>query len=124
SFPREGTVRTPEPVNTPVLSLIAPPQWNPAEPLKVKVEADNLNSGQVIELGLDRDNDGKFSKLNGEILEFPGDRQLRLLFNPTYPGGALQLKPEVKDWSAEFDVAEVFGPRNLRVRLFKNAAEA
>ena len=123
SFPREGTESTPDRVNTPIVRLLAPQLWNPAEPLPVKVEADNLDQ-QVVELSFDRDNDGKFSKLNGEIFDFPGDRQQRMLFDPTYPGGAFHLKPEVKDWSAAFDVAEVFGPRTLRVRLLKNATEA
>ena len=120
TFPREGTESSPEPVNTPVVRLLAPRQADPAKPLGVTVEADNLGE-QVVELGFDRDGDGKFSKLNGEILDFAGNRQLMIFANPAYPGGAIQLKPEIKDWSAAFDVAEVFGPRTLRVRLLKDA---
>jgi hypothetical protein len=123
TFPREGTESTPEQVNTPVVRLLAPKQANPGQPVKVTVEADNLGQ-QVVELGLDADNDGKFSKLNGEIVDFTGNRMVKLLVNPAFPGGALQLKPEVRDWSHEFELAEVFGKRTMRVRLLKNADEA
>jgi hypothetical protein len=124
SFAREGTdVSLPEIVTSPVLHLLAPSEWNPAQPLPVTIQADNL-ADQVIELGFDRDADTKFSRANGEIVNFAGNRRVTLLFNPTYPGGALQLKPEVKDWGTELEVAETFGSRNLRVRLMKNEAEA
>jgi hypothetical protein len=123
TFPREGTESTPEAVNTPVVRLIAPKQANPGQPVKVTVEADNLGE-QVIELGLDRDADGKFSKANGEIVDFAGNRQVKMFFNPAFPGGALQLKPELKDWTHNFEMEEVFGARTLRARLLKNADEA
>src|SRR5262249_25599928 len=109
-------------VNTPVVRLLAPKQANPGQPLKVTVEADNLGA-QVVELGLDADNDGTFSKLNGEVVEFAGNRMVKMLVNPAFPGGPVQLKPEARDWSKEYEMAEVFGPRTLRVRLLKDATQ-
>ncbi len=112
TFSRTGT-STGARINSPVVTLVAPHFWNPAKQLPVKLEADNLDEQEVLELGFDRDGDGDFSKLNGEIYTFTGNRLLRLSFNPAFPGGALQLKPEVMDWTSDLDVKDVFGSRVL-----------
>ena len=70
TFSRTGT-GTAARVNSPVVTLIAPRAWNPAKPLPVKLEADNLDEQEVLELGFDRDGDGNFSKLNGETQTSP-----------------------------------------------------
>jgi hypothetical protein len=81
----------------------------------VGIEADNLPADAEIQLGLYRDAD--FKELDGDLLTFKGDRQQRLFFNPAGPGGALEFKTEVSDWTTGLETAKIFGERHLRLQL-------
>jgi hypothetical protein len=122
TFPFAGNESEPQLVYSPLIRLFYPKLANPGEPVKLKVEVDNLGE-EVVEVGIDRDDDTKFSKLNGELEFIAGNRQLKMLINPAFPGGALQLKPEMSDWKKDWELADVVGKRNIQVRLLQDAVQ-
>jgi hypothetical protein len=125
TFPRGGVTESElDVVGRPLARLNAAPSADPAKPYVVLAEVDNAPAEAVVEFGLDRDGDGKFEKKSGEIVTpGSGNRRTQMLFNPAYPEGALELKAVVTDWSTKFDVAEIFGPRLVRLRLLQDASE-
>ena len=123
TFPSdEGQPGKPTPVNAALVRLDAPAVANPGAPLPIGLEVDNA-AGALVELGFDRDNDGKFQDANDEIMTFPGSRRVRMLVGGAGPGGCLLLQPEVKDWAAELDTTGVAGQRTLRVRVLRDGAD-
>ncbi len=121
TFPQGNTPSTPARIIQPVLGLDAPKFAVPSATFKIGVEVDNAPPGTVAEFGIDRDGDGKFD--DGEIVKFVGDRKESLLINLFGPAGALLLKADVRDWTADLDLTEVYGPRALRLRLLDKQGE-
>jgi hypothetical protein len=105
----------PRRIDDAILRLNAAPAAVPGAPSKVGVEVDNATADTVAELGLYRDD--RFEQLEGELLQFRGDRRVRMSFSPAGPNGALLFKPAVEDWTTDLETAEIYGPRRLRLRL-------
>ncbi len=106
--------------------LRAPHVADPGKPYQVEIELDNAGAANVLELGLNRDADpaNKFKRNSGELIVLGhGDRQEKLFVNAAFPGGALQLKRTVADWSTALDVAGINGRRDLRFRLLSKRAD-
>lgn len=131
-YPRAFTFRvtnTPEEKNElkevpgPILRLLAAPVAATGGPSKVGFEADLVNPGSKIELGLYRDDSFKPEKRDGKLLEFPGGRKELVLFSPA-AGGGLLFTTEVAEWTTNVDTAKVFGGRILRMRLIDPAGQA
>ena len=104
--------------NIPTVRLVAPEAANPGAPLPVTVQLD-LNgpvAGQKVALAFDRGNDQTYSEENGDLVMFPGDRDVRMLVGVS-PEGALLLQPQVQDWKKTWDVSNVFGSRTLQVQV-------
>ncbi|HVS35600.1 MAG TPA: carboxypeptidase-like regulatory domain-containing protein [Gemmataceae bacterium] len=129
TFPASGIEGKVETFDNPLVRLIAPPFADPNAPYPVTLEADNIGN-RLLELGVDRNGDGKFLEANNEIYDFSqypltgkpatttgGDRKVHMLFSPAGPAGSLLLQPVVEDWKADLDLKGIDGPRELRVRL-------
>src|SRR5207253_8825860 len=75
----------------------------PASPsYPARVEVDNAPSGlNLLEVGFDRDNDGRFDE--NEIKTLRGHREMHVRLPAFAPDGVLSFKTEVRDWSTTFD---------------------
>jgi hypothetical protein len=126
TFPRGGqTTSTLNRVDLAAARMKFAPGADPSKPYPVSFEIDNTDPKTAIELGLDRDAGQDFNRQAGEIVIVgTGDRKQQILINPAFPAHALQLKRLVSDWETKLDVAEIYGPRLLRLRLLVNEAEA
>jgi hypothetical protein len=131
-YPRAFTFRvtnTPEQKNEPkeetgpILRLQAAPVAAAGGPSKVGFEADYVNPGSKVELGLYRDDTFAPEKLDGKLLEFAGGRKERIFFSPS-PNGGLLFTTEVGEWTTDLDTAKVFGGRLLRLRLIDAKGQA
>jgi hypothetical protein len=87
----------------------------------VKLEVDNAPASGVIELGFDRNGDGKFEE--AELARFRGDRKHQIFFNKAGPAGELVFRTAVQDWGAALDAAETYNRRLLRLRLYRPLKE-
>ena len=100
------------------------PHWqvfNRPEPrCPVRLEVDNADYDRVVEVGLDRDGDGKFS--DDEIVRLAGCRQQQVSVRPDPEGGAAFVS-RVRDWDTAIDSDNVFGKHDLRVRLLPPGPE-
>lgn len=114
-------VSEPKRIDDAILRLDAARALVPGAASKVRIEVDNAPADAAAELGLYRNR--KFDVAEGEIMEFSGDRQVRLAFNPNGPNGALLFKSVVSDWSPGLDTAEIFGTRALRLRLVRSTKD-
>jgi hypothetical protein len=135
TFLRSGITKSDlDQIRIPVARLKAAPSADPAKPYPVAVELDNATPefdkdgkviiGPVVEIGLDRDGNGKFEKKSGEVIPLGiGNRLEQMFFNPAFPNGAFQFKSIVTDWSTNLDVAGIYGPRLVRLRLVKDETE-
>jgi hypothetical protein len=126
TFPRRGeTTSELTRVDVAAARMKFAPGADPSKPYPVSFEIDNTDPKTAIELGLDRDASQDFNRQAGEIVIVgTGDRKQQLQVNPAFPGHALQLKRLISDWDTKLDVAEIYGPRLLRLRLLENEAEA
>ena len=98
--------------------LRAPLYALPSEKFKIGLEMDGgLDVGQV-EVGLDRT--GK--KEQFQVQTFPSLRKQKVQLSVS-PTGELVWQTEVRDWEAEFDTADVFGPVWFRVRVLSGTRE-
>src|SRR5207244_1166704 len=90
----------------------------PASPsYPARVEVDNAPSGlNLLEVGFDRDNDGRFDE--NEIKTLRGHREMHVRLPAFAPDGVLSFKTEVRDWTTTFDITEVYNTHTVRVRLF------
>jgi hypothetical protein len=121
TFFRDGaTPGTPKVPQEPIMRLIAPAVASPDQPLPVKLEVDNTQPGDIVELGFDRDGDGKFDPANDEIIEVKGDRAMSLFVGASAADGGLLLQPKVADHVVPVDVGQVNGRRMLRLRLMRD----
>jgi hypothetical protein len=110
---REGTV-TPRPILAPVLRLNARRFAAPGA-FPIRLEVDNAPRSEVIvEVGLDRDNDGQLAE--EELRKLVGPRQQRVTVAAESAGG-LRFKTEVRDWALSLDAAGLLGERVLQARL-------
>jgi hypothetical protein len=108
-------------VTAPSLRLIAPQAVEPGPAVPVKVEADNLQAEDVVEVAVGRDAAGRFEVENDQVYRFRGDRAVRYRVAPSAPGGGLLLQAETRDHVATFDLRGVFGKRLLRLRVLRGA---
>ena len=97
------------------IRLVADPSAASGPAAKVGIEADNVPNDAVIEVGLYRDQ--QFTKLEGDLLRFSGDRRQRMFFAPGGANGALTFVTDVSDWTTGIETAKIFGDRYLRLRL-------
>ena len=120
-FTPEGELaETLQEIKVPAMRLMAPAAADPSKKIPVGIEVDNAEDDDVAELALGRVRDEKFKAENEELVRhFSGNREQVLLLSPKGPGGALLLKAQLRDWSAELDAKDIFGPRDLRLALLR-----
>ncbi len=114
---KQASRSEPEPLDKPQARLTVPVAANPAEPCPVHMEIDNIDRTALVELGLDRDNNGEFKEEDGEIDIFRGERKIHLFLNAAVPEGCLLLRPDAEDWSDKLDVKGIVGKRTVRLRV-------
>ncbi len=121
TFAASGGKRTPRLVEEPVLRLTPPVASQPVASMPVALEADNLPRGGRLELGFDRNNDHVFSPKQNELTLLPGGR--RNTYSFALANGAVRLKGTAEDWVLPLDTTDVFGRRDLRLRLLNAAGQ-
>jgi hypothetical protein len=117
TFAPDGQPTDPQRIEKPVLRLVADPYTRASAKYRMTAEADNVQEGWVVELGLDRDDDKQFVANQGEVVRFPNGRETRYFFSPVGPHGGLVAEASVRDWSWEPDLSGLFGKRALRLQL-------
>lgn len=120
SFPREGIASEPQRIDIPILGIVAPAFGVPSAQFAIGVEVDNAKPDEVAELeilAVSLNQNEELDQKPISLARFNGDRRLNLLFNPVGPNGGLLFKPEIRDWSVEQDLSEVYGKRTFRLRL-------
>jgi len=121
TFAASGRKRTPRQVDEPVLRLTPPRASQPVASMPVGLEADNLPRGGRLELGFDRNNDRVFNPKQNEITLLGGARRHAYAF--ALADGAVRLQGTAEDWVVPLDTTDVFGRRDLRLRLLSAAGQ-
>ncbi len=95
----------------------APRYAKPIAKFDVPLEIDGPISGEYkVRVGLDRTGDTDIEDMPAsDLREYVGLRQQKLVFSVS-PEGELICQPEVRDWTPQFDTADIFG-RNVKIRV-------
>jgi hypothetical protein len=109
----------PERVTAEILNLDARRYAPPDSDYPVRLEVDNTETDIAVELGLDRDKDGRFAP--DEVLLRRGHREQHVWLRPLSTGGSLEFNTAVRDWEIKPDTLGLYGERELRARLFDSA---
>jgi hypothetical protein len=121
TFAAEGGKRTPTEARDIILRLNAPPASQPVEKCKVGLEVDNAPANAIVELGLDRNDDGQFVGKQNELRQLIGNREQKFSFSVAGPDNSLLLKADARDWLLELNTTAIFGTRKLRLRVLSPA---
>jgi hypothetical protein len=123
TFARAGTRPVPQLLTRESLRLDLPAAADPRSPIRVTLEADNLEQPgeerlllEVLSRVARNDREPPLEQFS-LLSEFRGERSERLTYAPGGPHGGLLFRPEVKDWSTELDLSHSYGPTVLRLRL-------
>lgn len=90
----------------------------PVEKVNLHVLVDDAPSADVrLEVGVDRNRDGKYEEKLGEVIPLEGERQQLVSAALATPEGAVLFKTEVRYWQVPVETAGVFGKLPYRVRV-------
>jgi hypothetical protein len=128
TFARSGTVVNADPIRNPCVVFVAPKYFDPTQKVPVQLEVDNLARADEytarIQVDLvKRARPGKAAPAEAAdagstIVEYRGERQKTLHFTAGGPNGGLVFLPKLTDRETKLDLSSVYGPAQLRVRLF------
>jgi hypothetical protein len=122
TFAPSGTRPRPQERSKESLRLDVPPAADPRKPLRVVIEADNLEQPADARLVLD-----VLTVVMGDptmpqeqfspLAEFRGERNVQMFYAAGGRQGGLRFRAEVTDWITEQDLGGLHGPATLRLRL-------
>jgi hypothetical protein len=108
-----------EPITDIPIVRVKAVEFSPArDKLPITLMIDEAPRGVTVEVGLDRNGDGKIDDEDEKRI-LPGPRQEKLTVRPN-SDGSLTFTTEVRDWTLELDVAGLFGKTTLLVQLRKD----
>jgi hypothetical protein len=127
TFTATGTPKPGTPYTKPYLKIRAPKYADSRKPVHVDIEADNLK-GQELALEVlappsKRDGAPKEPPATQDA-RFSGEREIHWWWGRGGPQGGLLLRPELKDWSTDFDLSGRVGRVDLRLRLANEKPKA
>jgi hypothetical protein len=129
TFAPSGTKPRPQQRGKESLRIDMPRLADSRKPVRVGIEADNLEQPMDARLVLemlsivDKGDKREVSEQFSPLAEFRGERSEQFFFAPAGRRGGLLFKPEVKDWSTALDLGGIHGKATLRLRLLGESGE-
>lgn len=116
TFVREGE-RTPDPILGESLRVGIPHYLKPdAKPVAVRLEVDNWNLNEPVQVDLGVDRSGKGNAFT-YTKPFPGVKDQHVWLTPPGADGMLRLRTTVKDWEVPLPTADLAGTVVFQVRV-------
>ncbi len=133
TFARSGTVVNAEPIRNPSVVFVAPRYFDPTQKVPVQLEVDNLARADEYTARIQVDLVKRARRataapvegadVGSTLVEYRGEREKTLLFTAGGPNGGLVFLPKLTDRDTKLDLSSVYGPAQLRVRLFTEKNE-
>jgi hypothetical protein len=122
-FPASGTVSPGTEYTRTYLKIRAPKYADSRKPVHIDIEADNLKGEELVleVLAPSSKREGAAKKpAVSQDARFSGERETHWWWGRGGRQGGLLLRPELKDWSADFPLDGRVGRVDVRLRLLKD----
>jgi hypothetical protein len=122
TFAPSGTRPRPQERSKESLRLDAPLATDPGKPVRVVIEADNLEQPADAHLVLEvlsvvKGDPNVADEQFSPVAEFRGERRVQMAYAAGGSRGGLLFRADVKDWATDLDLGGLHGPTTLRLRL-------